>query len=244
MEWRLQEGFYPQGIRFDAQDRAWFALGLSSKVGVFDRTARTFRYIDLPARGVLDQLLMWYTQWSLEGGRGGEPPRYDLETSGIPFPYDLDVAPDADDIARIDPSSFAVEMIRTPFAGPRRIRIDAAGNPWITAFAEGALARYRTRDKTFDLYPLPVAGETPYGLGIDARRGLVWVNGSQSDALFSFSPATGAWQRYPLPRRGTYTRDIGIDENGTVYTTNANFPARHIEGGQPTLIRLVPLSAR
>lgn len=253
MEWRLQEGFYPQGIRFDAKDRAWFALGLSSKVGVFDRAARTFRYIDLPARGVIDQLLMWYTQWSLEGGRGGEPPRYDMKTSGVPFPYDLDIAPDgsvwvtrlnADDIARIDPASFAVEMIPAPFAGPRRIRIDEEGNPWVTAFAEGALARYRTEDKAFDVFPLPVAGETPYGLGIDARRGLVWVNGSQSDALFAFSPATKTWQRFPLPRRGTYTRDIGIDESGAVYTTNANFPARHIEGGQPALIRLSPLAAR
>ena len=148
------------------------------------------------------------------------------------------------DIARIDPQSFSVEIIRTPFAGPRRIRIDAEGNPWITAFAEGALARYRVQDHAFDVHPLPVPGETPYGLAIDAHRGQVWVNGSQSDALFAFATASGTWERYPLPRRGTYTRDIGIDENGSIYTTNSNFPARYIEGGQPALLRLVPLSER
>ncbi|MEY3476996.1 MAG: hypothetical protein RLY65_1396, partial [Pseudomonadota bacterium] len=30
----------------------------------------------------------------------------------------------ADDIARIDPQTLEVEMIPTPFAGPRRIRFD------------------------------------------------------------------------------------------------------------------------
>jgi len=249
MEWRLQEGFQPQGIRFDAKDRAWFALSQSSKVGVFDRAARTFRYIDLPARGLLDSALIWYTQWSLGSGRGGELPRTDLVNSGVPLPYDLDIAADgtvwvtrvnADDIARIDPVSFAVEMIPTPFAGPRRIRCDAEGNVWITGFAEGVLARFRARERSFEVFPLPIAGETPYGLGMDADRGLVWVTGSQSDAIFSFDTANRQWRQYPLPRRGTYTRDISVAEDGSVYTTNSNFPGRHIEGAQPGLIRLVP----
>lgn len=249
MEWRLQEGFYPQGIRFDAQDRAWFTLSLSSKVGIFDRAARTFRYIDLPARGWLDSALIWFAQWSLGSGRGGDLPRNDLASSGFPLPYDLDIGPDgtvwvtrvnADDIARIDPLSFGVEMIPTPFAGPRRIRSDGDGNVWITGFAGGVLARYDAGKRRFETFPLPVAGETPYGLGIDDTRGVVWVTGSQSDALFGFNVATRDWRRYTLPRRGTYTRDIGIAEDGTVYTTNSNFPARHIEGAQPALIRLAP----
>ena len=249
MEWRLQEGFQPQGIRFDAKDRAWFALSLSSKVGVFDRAARTFRYIDLPARGLLDSALIWYTQWSLGSGRGGELPRTDLVNSGVPLPYDLDIAADgtvwvtrvnADDIARIDPVSFAVEMIPTPFAGPRRIRCDAEGNVWITGFAEGVLARFHARERSFEVFPLPIAGETPYGLGMDTDRGRVWVTGSQSDAVFSFDTKSRQWRQYPLPRRGTYTRDISVAEDGSVYTTNSNFPGRHIEGAQPGLIRLVP----
>ncbi len=249
MEWRLQEGFYPQGIRLDSQDRVWFTLALSSKVGVFDRSARTFRYIDLPPRGLLDELLIWYGQWSLGSGRGGEPPRYDLDTSGFPMPYDLDVAPDgtvwvtranADDLARIDPRTLAVEMIPAPFAAPRRLRCDAGGNVWITGFASGLLARYRVADGKFDTFPLPVEGETPYGLGIDAARGRIWVNGSQSDALFALDIASGHWSSYALPRRGTYTRDIAIAEDGSVFTSNSNFPAWHIEDAQPSLIRLVP----
>ena len=249
MEWRLQEGFHPQGIRFDARDRAWFTLSLSSKVGVFDRAARTFRYVDLPARGWLDSTLIWFAQWSLGSGKGGDLPRNDLASSGFPLPYDLDITPDgtvwvtrvnADDMARIDPVSFGVEMIPTPFAGPRRIRSDSDGTLWITGFAEGVLARYDAVNKSFETFPLPVAGETPYGLGIDDTRGVVWVTGSQSDALFGFDLAAGQWRRYTLPRRGTYTRDIGIAEDGSVYTTNSNFPARHIEGAQPALIRVAP----
>lgn len=111
---------------------------------------------------------------------------------------------------------------------------------WITGFAGGVLARYDAGKRRFETFPLPVAGETPYGLGIDDTRGVVWVTGSQSDALFGFNVATRDWRRYTLPRRGTYTRDIGIAEDGTVYTTNSNFPARHIEGAQPALIRLAP----
>jgi streptogramin lyase len=131
-------------------------------------------------------------------------------------------------------------MIPTPFAGPRRIRCDAEGNLWITGFAEGVLARFRIRERSFEVFPLPIAGETPYGLGMDAERGLVWVTGSQSDTIFSFDTASREWRQYPLPRRGTYTRDISVAEDGSVYSTNSNFPGRHIEGAQPGLIRLVP----
>ena len=253
MEWRLQEGFYPQTIRFDAKDRAWFTLGLSSKVAVFDRQARTFRYIDLPARGKLDQLLLWYTQWSLESGRGGEPPRYDLQSSGFPSPYGLDVCPDgtvwvarlnADDIARIDPVTLAVEIIPTPFAAPRRLRCDAGGDLWITGFAGGLVARYVVAEKRFRSYALPIPGETPYGLDIDNARGLVWVTGSQSDSLLSLDVATGRWRVFPLSRRGSFTRDIGVADDGSVFSSSSTFPGWQIEDGQPTLIRLAPGAAQ
>ena len=33
-------------------------------------------------------------------------------------------------------------MVPVPFAGPRRLRSDADGNLWITAFPESAIYRY------------------------------------------------------------------------------------------------------
>jgi hypothetical protein len=42
----------------------------------------------------------------------------------------------------------------------------------------------------------------------------------------------------PLPRRVTFTREIDIDANGDVWTSNSDLPSWQIEGGQPTIIRL------
>ncbi len=87
-------------------------------------------------------------------------------------------------------------------------------------------------------------GETPYGLDIDNARGLVWVTGSQSDSLLSLDVATGRWRVFPLSRRGSFTRDIGVAEDGSVFSTSSTFPGWQIEDGQPTLIRLAPGAAQ
>jgi len=247
---KMDEGFYPHTIRADAQNRVWFTLALSSQVAMFDRNTNTFKYYDLPARGVLEWAALKIIDFRLAHGYVGSPPDLDWETTGFPLPYGIDVSPvdgtvwvarlHANDIARIDPESDEVTMIETPFNGPRRLRIDANGNVWIVAFQDGKLAKYDPLAEAFSVYDLPVVSELPYSLNVDRDNGVVWINGNQSDTIIAFDIATEAWRVYPMSRKRTFTRDIEFGEDGGVYTSNSHFPSWMIEGGQPTLIRIDP----
>ena len=247
-------GFYPHTIRIDAEDRVWFTLALSNQVAMFDRATRRFTLHDLPPRSLRERLTVALIKPIFRLMSWGVPLAnwlpVDRISTGVPLPYGIDVTPDgtvwatrlhADDLARIDPKSGAVTMIPVPFAGPRRLRSDAAGNLWITAFAESAIYRYEPAARRFTRFELPVApagSETPYALNVDRRHGIVWVNGNQSDSLYALEIATGAWRRVPLPRRVAFTRDIEIAADGTVWTSTSSFPSWHVEDGQPTLIRV------
>jgi streptogramin lyase len=83
-----------------------------------------------------------------------------------------------------------------------------------------------------------VASETPYALNIDRKRNVVWVNGNQSDTVLAFDIASSRWQVYPLSRYRSFTRDVEIAEDGSIFTSNSNFPSWQIEDGRPTLIRV------
>ncbi len=245
---KMDEGFYPHTIRADAHNRVWFTLALSSKVAMFDRNTETFKYYDLPARGVLEWVALKIIDFRLDHGYVGSRPDLDWETSGFPLPYGIDVSPvdgtvwvarlHANDIAKIDPESDEVTMIGTPFNGPRRLRVDARGNVWIVAFQDGKLAKYDPIAEVFSVYDLPVVSETPYSLNVDRANGVVWINGNQSDTIISFDIATETWRVYPMSRKRTFTRDIEFGEDGGVYTSNSHFPSWMIEDGQPTLIRI------
>jgi polyvinyl alcohol dehydrogenase (cytochrome) len=247
---KMDEGFYPHTVRADDNDRVWFTLALSSQVAMLDRASGEFSYFDLPARGVKEWAALRIINFRLRHGFVGSPPDLDWETSGFPMPYGIDVSPVdgsvwvarlyADDIARIDPESEEIEMIETPFNGPRRLRIDARGNVWIVAFSDGKLAKYDPRIGEFTVYDLPVASETPYALNVDRDRGVVWVNGNQSDTIMSFHIDSETWRVFPMSRARTFTRDIEIAEDGSVYTSNSHFPSWMIEDGQPTLIHIDP----
>jgi len=247
---KMDEGFYPHTIRADAKNRVWFTLALSSKVAMFDRNSKTFKYYDLPARGVLEWAALKIIDFRLDHGYVGSRPDLDWETTGFPLPYGIDVSPvdgtvwatrlHAKDIAKIDPESDEVTMIETPFNSPRRLRIDAKGNVWIVSFSDGKLAKYDPVAEEFSLYDLPVVSETPYALNVDRENGVVWINGNQSDTIISFDIATEAWRVYPMSRSRTFTRDIEFGEDGGVYTSNSHFPSWMIEDGQPTLIRIDP----
>ena len=247
---KMDEGFYPHTIRIDAEDRVWFTLALSSQVAMFDRAAKEFTVYDIPARGMLEWAALRVIRFRLGNGFVDSRPDLDWETTGFPMPYGIDVSPVdgrvwiarlyADDIAVIDPGTDEVTVIETPFHGPRRLRIDAAGNVWIVAFSDGQLAMYDPVATQFELFALPVVSETPYALNVDRERGVVWVNGNQSDTIMSFHIETETWRVYPMPRQRTFTRDIEIAEDGSVYTSNSHFPSWMIEGGQPTLIHVDP----
>jgi virginiamycin B lyase len=248
----LPGGFYPHTIRADAQDHLWFTLALSSQVAMFDRDSGTFTLYDLPARSAKEWLIFKTLPIMFRIDPQHRPtPTPDNASTGLPMPYGIDVAPDgtvwvarlyANDLARIDPATGKVTMIAFPYQGPRRLRIDAQGKLWIVAFQDSLLVSYDPHTGKFEHYTLPVINEIPYALNVDKERGVVWVNGNQSDTVLAFTIATKTWQVYPLPRQRFFTRDIEIDEaDGAIYTTNSHFPTWQSEGGVPTLLRLRPL---
>ena len=113
--------------------------------------------------------------------------------------------------------------------------------PGAIIFGEGETRELRGYALTFTRFDLPVVpagSDTPYALNVDRARGIVWVTGNQSDALYALDIRTKTWRSVPLPRRVAFTRDIEIAEDGTVYTSTSNFPSWHVEDAQPTMIRV------
>src|SRR5262249_39407302 len=123
----------------------------------------------------------------------------------LPVAYGIDIAPDGGvwfsqlnikRIGRIDPDSGAMQLIDTPFPGPRRLRFDSKGNLWIPGFSAGLIARYTPSSGEFKTWQLPTDGnspprvDTPYALNIDKRTDTVWICGTISDSLMSFDPAS------------------------------------------------------
>ena len=249
----MPKGYYPHTIRTDAQDRVWFTMALSSQVAMFNRETETFKMYDLPARGFME----WLTLKSLPlifsiDAEYRPTPSPNRKSTGLPMPYGIDVAPNgtvwaarlyANDIARIDPETDEVTMIDFPYEGPRRLRADADGNLWIVAFQDSLLVKYEPDADRFVKYELPVINELPYALNVDRDRGVVWVNGNQSDTILGFDIATETWKVYPMPRQRFFTRDIEVhEEDGAIYTTNSHFPTWQSEGAVPTLLRITPLA--
>ncbi|MBF7728798.1 Vgb family protein [Pseudomonas sp. N040] len=252
---RFEDGLYPHTVRIDAQDNVWFTLALSNQVARFDRKTGEFRLYTLPARDTKESISLALSNVVRKLMNWGLPMHWlpiDQRVTGMPMPYGIDIAPDgkvwfarlhANSIGVIDPKDDSVQIIDTPFQAPRRMRVDAVGDVWITAFPEGKIVRYSPADGSFTDYPLPSAlnnVETPYALNVDRARQQVWVTGTSSDTLMRLDIASGDWETFPMTRKVTFTRDIEIAKDGSVYTTNGAFPSWQIEDGQPTLIKLTP----
>lgn len=255
---KFAQGLYPHTLRIDRQDRVWFTLALSNQIGVLDRQTGKFAFIDLPSRSLKERLTIALVRPILKLADWGVPLNrlpIDFQSSGLPLPYGIEVTPDgniwfarlyADDIGRIDAESLEVTMYPTPLAAPRRLRADAQGNLWIAAFSESAILKFEPGSERFTSYPLPVkpaGSDTPYSLNVDRARGIVWVDGNQSDSGLAFDIASEQWLFIPLPRTVSFTRDFEITPDGSAWTSNSSFPSWHIEGGQPTLIRIEAQSA-
>ncbi len=246
----MAEGYYPHTIRADDQNRIWFTLAVSSQIGMLDRDKGEFKFYNLPARSLKEWVIIKTLPLIFAFDPEARPePKVDRQSTGVPMPYGIDVAPDGtvwfarlygNDIGFINPDDDTVTMIKTPFEGPRRMRVDANNNVWIVAFQDSQLVKYEPATQKFTHFEMPVVNELPYSLNVDRERGVVWVNGNQSDTVFSFSIESEQWMIYPLPRKRTFTRDIEIAEDGSVYTSNSHFPSWQIEDGQPTLIRIRP----
>lgn len=251
----LPEGLYPHTLRFDPQGRIWFSVAVSNHLGMLDPATGAFRTVRLPAGSFgqavtlrLLPALLWLNRRFDLSGMAAEGGGGDL----LPVPYGVDVAPDGGvwfsqlnqhRIGRLDPESFEVEVIETPFTAPRRLRFDAQGRLWIPGFSSGVVSRFDPKTREFRTWELPIepAGtETPYALHVDRRRDHVWICGTNSDTLIRFEPGIERFTVYPLPTRVTYTREIDFDARGRVWTSNSNLPTWQVEGGFPRVLRLDP----
>lgn len=250
----LEEGYYPHTLRFDGRGRIWYTAAVSNHVGMYDPATGEHRSIRLPAptwgQAIASRLIpvfLWVAERVdlSDAGSAGEG-------AGAPVPYGIDVAPNGDiwfsqlnahRIGRIDPDTFEVEMVETPFTGPRRLRFDAEGKLWIPAFSAGAVARFDPQTREFESWPLPIepmGSETPYALNVNPDDGSVWICGTNSDTLIRFEPETEEFTVYPLPTQVTYSREIDFDDEGRVWTSNSNLPTWQIEDARPKVIRLDP----
>lgn len=250
----LEQGFYPHTLRLDQRGRVWFTIAASNHLGMFDPATGEHREIRLPAASFKQAVvlrLMPYAIWlndhfDLSGAAAAG------EGMNLPVPYGVDIGPDGvvwfsqlneHRIGRVDPDSFEIEMIDTPFSAPRRLRFDSKGKLWIPAFSDALIARFDPETREFEKWVMPIdppGTETPYALNVDRREDIVWICGTNSDSLWRFDPATEQFTSFPLPTRVTYTREIDFDAEGRVWTSNSNVPTWQIEGGFPRILRLDP----
>ncbi len=108
---------------------------------VRSQTSEEFTLYDLPARGVKEWLILKSLPLIFSIGPENRPqPSPDRESTGLPMPYGIDIAPDgmvwvarlyANDLARIDPDSGEITMIDFPYqrapppaVGRRRQSVD------------------------------------------------------------------------------------------------------------------------
>jgi streptogramin lyase len=250
----LEHGYYPHTLRFDRRGRIWYTIAASNHLGMLDPATGERRELRLPARSFGQEVALRMLPVFLWIGRYVDLRSRAADSEGlqVPVPYGIDVAPDGGvwfsqlnehRIGRVDPESFEIEMLETPFPAPRRLRFDADGRLWIPSFSGSLVARFDPATREFRSFELPIeprGSETPYALHVDRRRDLVWICGTNSDTLIRFEPGPERFTVYPLPTRVTYTREISFDPQGRVWTSNSNSPAWQIEGGVPRVLRLDP----
>jgi streptogramin lyase len=248
------EGYYPHTLRFDLRGRVWYTVAGSNHLGMWDPISGEGRTLRLPSRTLGEAIAMRLVPFAMWLGRYVDVRGAAAEGDGFtaPIPYGIDIAPDGSvwfsqlndhRIGRVDPDSFDIEMIDTPFTAPRRLRFDGRGRLWIPGFSSGVVASFDPKTGAFHEIPLPIepfGSETPYALNVHRPTGDVWICGTNSDTLIRLDPDTEAFDVYPLPTRVTYTRDVDFDDQGRVWTSNSNQPAWQIEGGMPRILRLDP----
>jgi streptogramin lyase len=250
----LEHGFYPHTLRFDARGRIWYTIAGSNHLGFFDPATNESHQIRLPSRTLGQALMMRSMPFLMWLGKRVDLRGRAAEGDGFkaPIPYGVDVAPDGSvwfsqlnehRIGRVDPDTFALEMIATPFTAPPRMRFDAEGRLWIPGFSSSLVSRFDPKTRVFQHFELPIeprGSETPYALHVNRKTGDVWICGTNSDSLIRLEPETRRFTVYPLPTRVTYTREIDFDAQGRVWTSNSNVPAWQIEDGMPRVLRLDP----
>lgn len=241
---------YPHTLRFDRTGDIWYTVSMTNHLGHFSPATGEFEIFDLPTRT--------WSQWIV--ARVMRPfvwiaNTFDIRGQAVvsdpeinPVPYGIDIAPDGRvwfsqfnnwRIGVLDPATTHIEMIDTPFPGPRRFRIDSKGVLWIPSYYEGRFFRFDPATREFREFRLPTGeGDMIYALAIDPRDDSVWLCGTNSDTIVHFDPRTEAFRTYLLPSKVSFTRELEVDREGNVWTSTSNLPYFQMEGMQGRVIRL------
>ena len=252
----LEEGVNPHTLRFDQRGRLWYTVTATNHVAMFDPVTREQKFIRLEFPDLETRVITWFTPFFLRHADLFDLEDRSAEMDGVsmPMPYGVDISPvdgsiwfsqlNMSHIGRIDPDTFEVTSVPTPFISPRRLRFDSKGNLWVPSYAEGTINRFDTRSmawkESLDIPIDPVGSEVPYAVFVDQETDHVWITGTQSDTIIRYAPESDRWTFYPLPTLVTYTRELDMSADGAVWTSHSSSPAWHVEGGIPKVTRLDP----
>jgi len=255
----LEEGINPHTLRFDKRGRLWYTVTATNHVAMFDPKTREQKFIRLDFPDLESRLITWFTPFFIEHADlfKLEDRSADMDGITLPMPYGIDISPidgsiwfsqlNMSHIGRIDPDTFELTSIPTPFVTPRRLRFDSKGNLWVPSYAEGTINRFDTNTmewkESLQIPVIPLGSEVPYAVFIDPATDHVWITGTQSDSIIRYEPENDHWTIYPLPTLVTYTRELDMDDRGDVWTSHSSGPAWHVEGGIPKVTMLDPVGA-
>jgi virginiamycin B lyase len=137
-------------------------------------------------------------------------------------------------MVRIDAKTKAVTFypIPTPFARPRRGRMDAQDRLFVAEYRGDKVAMFDTKAEKFTEWATP-AGTWPYDVTFD-KDGDLWTGGMNNDRVIRIDPKTGETTAYLLPRE-TNIRRVIVD--------NSTTPPTFWTGGHhsASIVKLEPL---
>ncbi len=247
-QWRVVSGHeaprprggYPHTLRFDKAGTLWWT---DAALGVFSLDPKTY---DAESNRYA---VKFYKLPSADQVRGGGARG---ESRGV-TPYGIDSAPNGhiwygklngQRVGRIipelaDDNPAKIVEWEPPVHGPRRLHVAPNGLVWVPGWASGDIASFDPAKEEWKVYPLPKGPNSlPYALNINPKTGDVWVCGTGTDSMVRFDPKTETFTEYLMPTRVTYTREIEFDAEGNLWTTNSNYPVRHVENAHGSVINI------
>ncbi len=104
----------------------------------------------------------------------------------------------------------------TAKAYPRRLVIDPQGYVWVAEYRGGKIARFDTRNETFQEFSLPGGSPTPYGIALD-RNKFIWYSSMDMDTIARLDPSTGAILEFPFLYPENGIREFLPDSEGRMW---------------------------
>lgn len=92
----------------------------------------------------------------------------------------------------------------------------STGDLWFTMLPSNKLGHWDRETDTITYYESPEARARPYGIVID-QKDKIWYVEYHTSAVVRFDPATEEFKRYPVPSAPTALRRLGIDNDGNPY---------------------------